>query len=269
MNRVAAGLLGALLLALQAAPVVRVTATVETEPVRHGGDAADDPAIWIHPTDPSLSVVLGDDKEGGLCLYGLDGALLQEIDGDKDLNNVDLRPGFPLAGTFADGTVHERVDLVGVGNETDRSLSFYKMNPVRRRLEAAGTIGGLGFEPYGSCLYRSAKTDRFHFFVTARSGAVQQWELKEDGKGGVGGTKVRELKLGSIVEGCMADDDLGVLYVAEEGAGIWKFGAEPGDGRTGRLLDKTGRGFRAEGYIQERVDIEVKKGKAFINKVEE
>jgi hypothetical protein len=27
--------------------------------------------------------------------------------------------------------------------------------------------------------------------------------------------------------------------------------------------------FRAEGYIQERVDIEVKKGKAFIKKVEE
>ena len=71
----------ALLLALQGDPVVRVTATVETEPVRHAGDAADDPAIWIHPLDPSLSVVLGDDKEGGLCVYGLDGALLQEIDG--------------------------------------------------------------------------------------------------------------------------------------------------------------------------------------------
>lgn len=30
----------------------------------------DDPAIWIHPTDPSKSMVLGTDKniKGGLCL---------------------------------------------------------------------------------------------------------------------------------------------------------------------------------------------------------
>ncbi len=234
--------LAALLLVLQGDPVVRVTATVETDPVRHAGDAADDPAIWIHPADPSLSIVLGDDKEGGVCLYGLDGRLLQEIDGGKNLNNVDLRYGFPLAGAFADGIPHERVDLVGVGNETDESLSFYKMNPVRRRLEPAGTIRGLGLVPYGSCMYRSAKTGRFHYFVNAKSGVIQQWELKEDGKGGVGGTLVRKLKRASIVEGCVADDELGRLYVGEESAGIWKFGAEPGDGLEGVLIDKTGRG---------------------------
>jgi len=29
-------------------------ATMETTPVPHRGDAADDPAIWIHPDDPSI-----------------------------------------------------------------------------------------------------------------------------------------------------------------------------------------------------------------------
>jgi myo-inositol-hexaphosphate 3-phosphohydrolase len=51
----------------------RVAATVETEPVPHSADAADDAAIWIHPTDPSLSTVLGTDKVegGGLGVYDL------------------------------------------------------------------------------------------------------------------------------------------------------------------------------------------------------
>src|SRR5262245_25704161 len=35
-----------------------VTATVETDPVPHGGDAADDPAIWVNPNDPAQSAVI-------------------------------------------------------------------------------------------------------------------------------------------------------------------------------------------------------------------
>ena len=34
-------------------PVGDALAIVETDPVLHTGDAADDPAIWVHPTDPS------------------------------------------------------------------------------------------------------------------------------------------------------------------------------------------------------------------------
>ncbi|PYK99620.1 MAG: hypothetical protein DME19_08030 [Verrucomicrobia bacterium] len=35
--------------------------------------------------------------------------------------------------------------------------------------------------------------------------------------------------------GCVADDELGLFYVAEEAAGIWKFGAEPDAGSVGQL----------------------------------
>lgn len=239
-----------LVLALQGDPVVRVTATVETQPVRHGGDSADDPAIWVHPTDPAKSVVIGDDKNGGLLVYALDGTQLQEIDGGKHLNNVDVRYGFPLAGKFADGAAHEKVDLAGVGNETDRSISFYKMNPSTRRLEPAGAIGGLGLTPYGSCLYRSSKTGKFHYFVNAKSGVTQQWELHDDGKGGVAGSKVREFKVGSIVEGCVADDELGDFYIAEENVGIWKYGAEPDQGDRRVPVDSTGAGGHVKADIE-------------------
>jgi len=61
-----------------AAPV-SVLATAETDPMPNAGDAADDPAIWIHPTDPSLSTVIGTDKSnpgGGLTVYDLSGRQL-------------------------------------------------------------------------------------------------------------------------------------------------------------------------------------------------
>jgi 3-phytase len=231
----------AALLALQDR-IVSVTATVETTPVRHSGDAADDPAVWVHPTDPARSLVLGDDKEGGLCVYGLDGVELQVIDERKHLNNVDLRYGFPLAGSFADGTKHDRVDLAGVGNETDRSVLFYKIHPATRRLEPAGELGGLGIVPYGSCMYRSAGSGKYFYFVNAASGVTQQWELRDNGSGAVTGTKVREFKVGSIVEGCVADDRLGAFFIAEENVAIWRYGAEPGDGDARVAVDRTGKG---------------------------
>src|ERR1041385_3346449 len=53
---------------------VRPEARVQTAPVPHKGDAADDPAVWIHPHDPALSLILGTDKLGGLHTYNMDGS---------------------------------------------------------------------------------------------------------------------------------------------------------------------------------------------------
>ena len=102
-----------------------VTATVETEPVPHESDAADDVAIWVHPTDPSLSTVLGTDKldGGGLGVYDLTGQQLYFYF-DGNLNNVDVRYNFPLGGA--------RVSLVAVTNRADPpSLIFYSVNAER------------------------------------------------------------------------------------------------------------------------------------------
>ena len=54
------------------AQTTQVSATVETDPVPGGGDA-DDAAIWVHPTDPALSMIIGTDKESGLGVYDLSG----------------------------------------------------------------------------------------------------------------------------------------------------------------------------------------------------
>src|SRR5919108_3007558 len=98
------------------APVEEVAATVETAPVRSGGDAADDPAIWVHPADPALSTIIGTDNHAGLAVYDLAGRELQFLP-DGDLNNVDLRPGFLLGG--------QAVALVTAGNRSNNSLAVY------------------------------------------------------------------------------------------------------------------------------------------------
>ena len=72
-----------------------VHAVVETEPVRGEGDAADDPAIWIHPYDASLSLIPGTDKRRGLSVYDLSGREVQFLDRGR-LNNVDLRQNVPM-----------------------------------------------------------------------------------------------------------------------------------------------------------------------------
>ena len=212
--------------------LVTVVATVETEPVPHSGDAADDPAIWLDPGDPSRSVIVGTDKKGGIAVYDLGGRELQ-YRSDGNLNNVDLRSGFPLGG--------ESVSLVTAGNRSDDSIAIYRIETRTRALVpvAARTIE-VGLSAYGSCMYHSPKTGKFYYFVNSKDGEVEQWELYDNGAGKVDAEEVRSFAVGSQTEGCVADDELGDFYIGEEERGIWKYHAEPDAGEDRILVDPTG-----------------------------
>lgn len=212
------------------------------------GDRCDDTAIWVHPSTPERSVVIGDDKHGGVLVWNLRGDELQRLDAGTAMNNLDLRYGFPLEGRFANGRLHATVALVGVVNESDAGLTFYKVNPDSAppgRLEHVGeslagsTVALDAPEPYGGCLYRSV-SGRYHFFVTWKDGTLSQVELT--GGRRITGRVVRRLVVGGQLEACVADDGRGDLYVGEEKLGIWKYGAEPGDGDARRLVDRVGSG---------------------------
>jgi len=220
---------------------VVVAPALETEPMPHAGDSADDPAIWVNQRDPALSTILGTDKLGGLAVYDLSGKQLQYLP-DGNMNNVDLRPGFPLGGQI--------VALVAAGNRSTNSIAIYSIDPTTRLLEnvAAGTITTL--EVYGSCMYRSAKTGRFYYFVNSKAGRVEQWELFDIGRGRVDARKVREFAVGSQTEGCVADDELGRFYIGEEQVGIWRYGAEPGDGTARQQVDAAGAGGHLTSNIE-------------------
>jgi 3-phytase len=207
-----------------------VSATVETQPVPHGGDAADDPAIWVNPLDPALSAVVGTDKQGGLAVYDMAGAQLQYLP-TGEMNNVDVRSAGPSA--FRLGG--RPISLVVAGNRSTNAIAVYELDPATRQLrDIAARAIQPSFEVYGSCLYRSAATGRYFAFVNSKSGQVEQWQLFDNGSGRVDATLVRSFVVGSQAEGCVADDELGHLYLGEETRGIWKYGAEPaaGDART-------------------------------------
>jgi 3-phytase len=219
--------------AAQAGSVLKVSATVETQPMPHAADAADDPAIWVNPARPAESTIIGTDKGGGLAVYDLTGKQIQYLP-DGKMNNVDLRAGFPLGG--------QKITLVTAGNRSDNSLAIYRVNRTTRLLENVTARKVATLEVYGSCMYRSRATGRFYYFVNSKAGAVEQWELFDNGGGKVDARKVRSFEVGTQTEGCVADDELAHLYIGEEDVAIWKYGAEPGAGSTRTQVDKTGAG---------------------------
>lgn len=205
-------------------PVVRPS--IETEPVETGGDAADDPAVWVHPADPSLSLIIGTQKQSGLYVYDLSGARVQFLP-DGRMNNVDLRYNFTLGG--------ERVAIVAATNRTNHEISLYRVDADARQLvNAAAGPAPTGFaDPYGLCMYQSARDGATYVFAGDTEGAMRQWRLSDE-NGRVRATLVREFSFASQAEGCVADDATGILYVAEEDHGLWRLNAEPdgGDART-------------------------------------
>jgi len=210
-----------------------VTATIETAPMPSGGDAADDAAIWVNPTDPSRSAIIGTNKQGGLAVYALDGKQIQYLS-DGLMNNVDLRAGFSLSG--------QEVALVAANNRGDNSIALYRLNPSTRMLENVAARKIVTITAYGCCLYRSQKSGKFYYFVTSKAGEVEQWELFDNGNGKIDGKNARRFKVGTQLEGCVADDELGHLYIGEEAVGIWKYGAEPDAGESRVQVDRASSG---------------------------
>lgn len=117
-----------------------------------------------------------------------------------------------------------------------------------------------GAKIYGSCDYRfvsryenllahlatshrSNIDGRYYVFVTTKRGELLQheifWQENSAQDGGdikselrrkfiIGGqSRDKDMRPPSIVEGCVADHELGFVYFSEEAVGIWKFKAEP------------------------------------------
>lgn len=208
-------------------PAIR--ARVETVRVPSYGDAADDPAIWHNPVDPSASLVVGTNKRAGLHVYNMRGEELFFAQ-DGKMNNVDLREGFRLGG--------RDVVLVTAGNRTTLGVSIYTLDTATGRLtDVADGVQASGLsDPYGSCMYRS-RTGRTYLFLGDPDGLLRQWELVATRTGKVRLRQVRDIRFGSQTEGCVADDETGILYVAEEDIGFWRLNAEPRGREDRRSID--------------------------------
>ncbi|ACO76751.1 Phytase domain protein [Azotobacter vinelandii CA] len=193
-----------------------VAALRQSEPVGRHGDAADDPAIWVHPGDPARSRVLGTDKKQGLQVYDLDGKLLQELPVGR-LNNVDLRPDFALGGT--------RVDLAVASHRDRNSIVAFAIDRASGELREAGEISTPLAEIYGICLFQPAPGE-LYAFANGKDGSFRQYRLYDAG-GRVAGEPLRGFRVASQPEGCVADDRRQRLFLGEEDTGVWALDARP------------------------------------------
>jgi 3-phytase len=149
------------------------------------------------------------------------------------MGNVDLRHDFPLGGS--------PTAIVTANNRRDNTIAVYAIDQATGRLrDVAARRIRVDIAVYGSCMYRSAVNGAYYVFITSKSGRVEQWRLFETSQATVDAERVRGFDLGSQIEACVADDELGFLYIGEERVGIWKYAAEPtgGDGRI--AVDTTG-----------------------------
>ncbi len=204
-----------------------VHASVETSSVP--GDA-DDPAIWVHPTDDARSLIIGTDKDNGLETWDLAGRPVQRI-GSGEPNNVDVRYGLPLGG--------RPVDIAAAGNRETGAIDVYRIDPASRRLtlaSGAGIVPADLSEIYGFCMYKSPASGEIYAFINDKDGDVEQWRLFDDG-GVIAGGLARRFDVGTRTEGCVADGETGSLFISAERHSIWRYGAEPDDTAPRVLVD--------------------------------
>jgi 3-phytase len=201
---------------------------METEPAKSMEDAADDAEIWLNPKAADKSLVFGTDKKSGLFVFELDGAKVDFFPVGR-VNNVDLRSDFKTG-------AGPRV-LVGASNRTKLGISFFLLDPATLKVtqDDGSFIATDLTDPYGFCMYRSAKTGSLFAIVIGKDGEFRQFVLTASDQG-LKAELVRKFAFGSIAEGCVADDRTGILYVGDELRGIWKLGAEPDSGEQRELI---------------------------------
>ncbi len=192
----------------------------------------DDPAIWIHPEDPSQSLIIGTDKDanGALYVYDLEGRI-QEERVVRDLrrpNNVDIRQNV----VFGTDTLDIAVTTERYENRL-RAFSLPDMTPI----DGGGIPvfeGTPQREPMGISLYKRPSDGALFAIVSRKDGPsgtyLWQYRLRLDDSEQLQGEKVREFGRYSgrgEIEAIAVDDELGYVYYSDEAAGVRKYHADP------------------------------------------
>jgi myo-inositol-hexaphosphate 3-phosphohydrolase len=247
-----------------AQPAGDATAAAETDAVSAKTIKTADPAIWVNPTEPTQSLIFGANNADGLTVYNMAGAKQANTGAASSaVTGVDTRNNVAVAG--APASVVMAVGDDGNAQHPHGSARIYVIDdPATGKLiDKTATTAITPDWHQGNmsmvCLYQSPDSHNTYAFVLANNGQMEQFQLIDDGAGKINLQIVRgyhttpttvadwdvTADAGSQPGGCVADDEMKTLYVAEKGKGIWKFGAEPSDPMTGTLIDTASTGTPA------------------------
>lgn len=212
-----------------------ITPDLITDRVFHD---TDDPAIWIHPDDPSKSIVFGTDKDtnGAIFAFDLNGKIIKNmtINNIRYPNNIDLEYEFKLN----DSTL---VDVIAFTEREREQIRLFSV-PDMKPLDNGGfpvfedETDSLLRRPMGISLYKNPKTGSIQAIVSRKSGPTKnylyQYEFKVDSTG-VKTELVR--KFGAFsgneeIEAIAVDDEMGYVYYSDEGVCVRKYYADPEKG---------------------------------------
>ncbi|RZK79532.1 MAG: phytase [Pedobacter sp.] len=231
-----------------------------TEPVAFD---TDDPAIWVNPSDPAQSLIIGTDKDanGGLYVFNLQGKIMKEKTKSlKRPNNVDVGYGLKLGG--------KAVDFAVASERITHKLRFYSL-PEMEEIDNGGIAvfeGETGVEfrdLMGVAIYNSPD-GKVYVIAGRKSGPTDgtylwQYLLEDNGNAKVKATLVR--KFGKYsgkkeIEAIAVDNELGYIYYSDEQVGVRKYHADPTKGNEELAL------FATKGYKDDNEGISIYKTSA-------
>lgn len=215
-------------------------------------DDPDDPAIWVHPKDPTKSLIVATNKVekpgGALVVFDLEGKIIQSIGNLDRPNNVDIEQRVMLGG--------ETLDIAVVTERQARAVRIYAIDPNSRALSEKAVVPVFEGEqgdhaaPMGIGVYR--RMDGTTFVIVGRKSGPAEgyfWQYRL-----VPGPRLELVrKFGAFsgsgeIEAVVVDDALGYVYYADETTGIRKYHADPDAPEAQRELALFGQ----SGYLGDR-----------------
>ena len=212
---------------------LEVNADVETEPVFAGDDAADDMCVLENFNNPESSLIISSDKKYGIIVYDLEGNKLYDYEVGR-INNVDIIPSKSGQDKY----------LVAGTNRTYNSIDIYifnsngelEKNIVREVVTSLKDVYGITFydDKYNT-----------YVFVSDKKGNVEQWSFNND-ESSPEIKFERKLRFSSLVEGIVADETKGKIYIGQERKGIWELNANPNLSDDRKLVFKKNKYFKPD-----------------------
>ena len=221
----------------------------------------DDPAIWVNPSDPSKSLIIGTDKdaEGALYVFDLKGNTIDSLI-VRDIqrpNNVDVGYGLDLG--------DRTVDFAVTGERMTSKLRFFSL-PDMKEINVGGIEvyegeSGPDFRDLmGVALFQDKTTGKNYVIAGRKNGPTDGtylWQYEVLGKDGqITLNLVR--KFGSYsgkkeIEAIAVDAELGYIYYSDEGVGVKKYYADPEKGNEELAF------FAQEGFSDDHEGISIYK----------